>query len=67
MTKTKTKTKNFPRIDPILVEILETIYPKLEYSQDTTQEQWAFRGGQRDVLQKLRNVLNLQISEMTNR
>jgi len=49
MTKTKTKTKNFPRIDPILVEILETIYPKLEYSQDTTQEQWAFRGGQRGM------------------
>jgi len=60
------KRKNFPRIDPILVEMLEEIYPKLEYTPDTTQEQWAFRGGQRDVLQKLKTVLELQQKELTN-
>ena len=55
--------KKFPRIDPLLIEQLEEMYPKLEYTPDTTREAWAFRGGQRDVLQKLKSVLEGQMSQ----
>ena len=34
------------------------MYPPLEYSPDVTKEQWAFRGGQRDVVSKLKHILS---------
>jgi hypothetical protein len=36
------------------------MYPKYEYSPDLTRESWAFRGGQRDVISKLRGILKQQ-------
>jgi len=29
------------------------MYPPLEYSKDVTREEWAFRGGQRELITKL--------------
>ena len=57
--------KRWPRIDPELLEMLEAMYPKYEYSPDLTREVWAFRGGQREVISKLRGVLNQQVSGET--
>lgn len=52
--------KQWPRIDPELLKTLEEMYPKYEYSPDLTRESWAFRGGQRDVISKLRGILKQQ-------
>jgi hypothetical protein len=52
--------QRFPKLSPKLIKVLEDLYPKLEYSPDTTQEQWAFRGGQREVISKLKAILNQQ-------
>ena len=50
-----------PPIEKRLVEELEKMYPPLEYSPDVTKEQWAFRGGQRDVVvSKLKHILSKQ-------
>ena len=43
----------FPPIDELLLRPLEKMYPPLEYSPSSTKEDWIFRGGQRDVLNKL--------------
>tara|TARA_E500000178_G_C16537085_1_gene537084 strand:- start:360 stop:572 length:213 start_codon:yes stop_codon:yes gene_type:complete len=43
----------FPPIDELLLKTLEKMYPPLEYSPSSTKEEWIFRGGQRDVLNKL--------------
>ncbi len=57
--------RQWPRIDPELLEILESMYPKYEYSPDLAREAWAFRGGQREVISKLRGILNQQVSGET--
>mgnify|MGYP003108575576 CR=1 FL=1 len=59
------KKRQWPRIDPELLEILDEMYPKYEYSPDLTREAWAFRGGQREVISKLRGILNNQVSGET--
>ena len=59
------KKRQWPRIDPELLEILEEMYPKYEYSPALTREAWAFRGGQREVISKLRGILNNQVSGET--
>ena len=38
------------------------MYPTHEYSLDLTREAWAFRGGQREVISKLKGILNQQVS-----
>ena len=52
--------KTFPKINPKLIKTLEELYPPLEYSQDITKEQWSFRGGQREVISKLKAIYNQQ-------
>jgi len=59
------KRKQWPRIDPKILEMLEDMYPKHEYSADITREAWAYRGGQREVISKLRGVLKSQVSGET--
>ena len=54
------KEHKFPIIPEELIKILEEIYPPLEYSVDSTKEDWIFRGGQRDVLSKLQVIFNSQ-------
>tara|TARA_R100000664_G_C2750312_1_gene137604 strand:+ start:592 stop:783 length:192 start_codon:yes stop_codon:yes gene_type:complete len=54
------KKQKFPVIDELLVRMLENLYPPLEYNPDETQESWAFRGGQRDVVSKLRFIYEQQ-------
>ena len=46
-----------PPIDQRMVDELERMYPPLEYSPDVSKEAWAFRGGQREVLSKLKHIL----------
>jgi hypothetical protein len=64
----KSKSENFPRIDPKLVDHLETIYPPLEYSPDLSSEdfarQAAFRAGQQEVIKKLKAVMQRQKEEL---
>ena len=50
----------FPKIPEKVSKGLEYLYPPLEYSKDLTLEEWAFRGGQREVISKLKSILNLQ-------
>jgi len=49
-----------PKIPEKLIKILNEIYPPLEYSEELTKEQWAFRGGQREVISKLNAILTQQ-------
>ena len=46
-----------PHVDPNLVKALDQMYPPLEYNKDTSKEDWAFRGGQRAVILKLKQIL----------
>jgi len=57
--------RKWPRINPDLVDLLEDMYPKYEYSADLSREAWAFRGGQREVISKLRGILKQQVSGET--
>ena len=52
--------QKIPYVEPELIKLLEKMYPPLEYSPDVTKEQWAFRGGQRDVVSKLKHILSKQ-------
>lgn len=45
--------KSIPYVEPELIKLLEKMYPPLEYSKDITKEEWAFRGGQRELITKL--------------
>jgi len=56
----KNQKDKLPVLDEHLVKILEKLYPPLEYSPDISQEDWAFRGGQRDVVAKLRHIYSQQ-------
>jgi hypothetical protein len=46
-----------PIVDPSLVKALDQMYPPLEYNKDNTKEDWAFRGGQRAVVLKLKQLI----------
>jgi hypothetical protein len=52
--------QKFPKIPEKLIKLLEQLYPPLEYSEDTSKERWAFRGGQREVISKLKAILTQQ-------
>ena len=36
------------------------MYPPLEYQEKVTREEWAFRGGQRDLIRKLETIIKKQ-------
>ena len=55
--------ERMPFVDPKLVARLNIMYPPLEYSPDIATEAWAFRGGQRDVILKLKQLIKLQDKE----
>ena len=40
--------------------MLADLYPPLEYSCEETKESWAFRGGQRSVIAKLKFIYDQQ-------
>lgn len=58
------KPENFPRIEPKLIELLNQMYPALEYdpevSTDTFIRRSAFRAGQIEVINKLKTICNRQ-------
>jgi hypothetical protein len=64
----RTKSENFPRIDPKLVDLLERIYPPLDYNPEISSEafarQAAFRAGQQEVVRKLKAVVQRQKEEL---
>ena len=53
-------SKKFPHIDPLVPKLLKEMYPPLEYQDKLTREEWAFRGGQRDVIRKLETIIKQQ-------
>tara|TARA_R110001592_G_scaffold158191_2_gene389298 strand:+ start:21835 stop:22029 length:195 start_codon:yes stop_codon:yes gene_type:complete len=56
--------KNFPRIDPKLIEELEKMYPPIQFDPDVPTEQFiktlAQNAGQVSVIDKLKQVLKSQ-------
>lgn len=58
------KSERFPRIDPELISLLETLYKPLEYDPDLPEVAFvrkaAFRAGQIEVVNKLKAVLKQQ-------
>lgn len=54
------KSKSFPRIDNLVPKLLNEMYPPLEYQEKVTREEWAFRGGQRDIIRKLETIIKQQ-------
>ena len=52
--------KQYPPIDERLIKILEECYPPLEYTKDIDVGDLAYRGGQRSVIFKLKEILKLQ-------
>ena len=58
------KQEIYPRIDPKLVDLLEKMYPPLEYDPELTSEQWtrkcSFRAGQIELINKLKTICNKQ-------
>lgn len=53
-------SKKFPPIDPLVPKLLNEMYPPLEYQDKLTREEWAFRGGQRDLIRKLEVIIKQQ-------
>ena len=53
-------TQKIPFVDPDLVKALEKMYPPIEYSKDVSREDWAFRGGQRELIKKLYQIIKQQ-------
>jgi len=41
-------------------KLLNEMYPPLEYQDKLTREEWAFRGGQRDIIRKLETIIKQQ-------
>ena len=41
-------------------KLLSEMYPPLEYQEKVTREEWAFRGGQRDIIRKLETIIKQQ-------
>ena len=54
------KSKSFPYLDPLVAKLLNEMYPPLEYQEKVTREEWAFRGGQRDLIRKLETIIRQQ-------
>jgi hypothetical protein len=58
------KLEKFPKIDPDLILVLESLYKPLEYDPDELSEYFtrnaAFRAGQIEVVNKLKAVLKQQ-------
>ena len=54
------KSKSFPPIDNLVPKLLSEMYPPLEYQEKVTREEWAFRGGQRDIIRKLETIIKQQ-------
>lgn len=58
------KQEIFPRIEPKLIELLEQMYPILEYSPEISTESFirkaAFRAGQIELINKLKTICNNQ-------
>ena len=52
--------QKIPYVDPDLVKVLEKMYPPLDYSKDVSREDWAFRGGQRELIKKLFQITKQQ-------
>ena len=56
--------KNFPRIDPKLIEELEKMYPPIQFDPDINTEQFikmlAQNAGQVSVIEKLKQILKSQ-------
>tara|TARA_R100001510_G_C7590358_1_gene160282 strand:- start:78 stop:293 length:216 start_codon:yes stop_codon:yes gene_type:complete len=56
--------KNFPRIDPKLIEELEKMYPPIQFDPDVPTEQFmkmlAQNAGQVSVIDKLKQILKAQ-------
>ena len=52
--------QKIPYVEPELIKLLEKMYPPLEYSKDVTREEWAFRGGQREIIAKLQIIVKQQ-------
>jgi hypothetical protein len=63
--------ENFPRIDPKLVDLLEKIYPPLEYNHELPSDEFArhaaFRAGQQEVVRKLKAIVNRQKEDLYGR
>ncbi len=53
-------SKKFPLIDSLVPKLLSEMYPPLEYQEKVTREEWAFRGGQRDIIRKLETIIKQQ-------
>ena len=53
-------SKKFPLIDNLVPKLLSEMYPPLEYQEKVTREEWAFRGGQRDIIRKLETIIKQQ-------
>jgi len=53
--------ERLPLIDEEVIKELDKLYPPMEYSNMSTREEWAVRGGQRDVINKLKSVRRQQI------
>jgi len=60
-------SKEFPRIDPELIEKLEKIYQPFEYDPDLSVDAFvrasAYRAGQISVVEKLKLILKQQQKE----
>ena len=60
-------SKEFPRIDPELIEKLDNIYKPLDYDPDLSVEEFvrasAYRAGQISVVEKLKLILKQQMKE----
>jgi len=63
--------ENFPRIDPKVVDLLEKIYPPLEYNHELPSDEFArqaaFRAGQQEVVRKLKAIVNRQKEDLYGR
>jgi hypothetical protein len=63
--------ENFPRIDPKVVDLLEKIYPPLEYNHELPSDEFArqaaFRAGQQEVVRKLKAIVTRQKEDLYGR
>jgi len=63
--------ENFPRIDPKVVELLEKVYPPLEYNHEIPSDEFArqaaFRAGQQEVVRKLKAIVTRQKEDLYGR
>lgn len=71
LTSYTMKYEDFPRIDPRVVELLEKIYPPLDYNHEMPSDEFArqaaFRAGQQEVVRKLQAIVNRQKEDLYGR